>query len=66
MSVERAVSKPMAEKGRGGSGYRGITYCKRGHEFTPENTRFDRREYRWCLACQHIRRLKRKETRQSA
>lgn len=27
------------------------THCKRGHEFTPENTRRDRDGWRSCLAC---------------
>ncbi len=48
--------KDMAAKGRGGSGYRGIRYCKRGHEFTPENTRFEKERAnfkpgRRCKAC---------------
>jgi hypothetical protein len=33
--------KDMVKKGRWNSGYRGITHCKRGHEFTPENTYAD-------------------------
>lgn len=28
----------MKAKGRGNSGYRGVTHCKHGHAFTPENT----------------------------
>ena len=27
------------------------THCKHGHEFTPANTRIDRRGYRFCRAC---------------
>lgn len=28
-----------------------ITHCKRGHEYTPENTRRDSRGYRKCVIC---------------
>lgn len=31
------------------------TYCKRGHEFTPDNTQVDKRGYRQCRACDRIR-----------
>jgi hypothetical protein len=27
------------------------THCKRGHEFTPENTRTNERGHRWCRTC---------------
>lgn len=30
------------------------THCKRGHEFTPENTRTDRRGHRVCRACMRM------------
>lgn len=30
---------------------RAKTHCKWGHEFTPENTRYDKRGYRWCRKC---------------
>lgn len=40
------------------------THCKRGHEFTPENTRRrgPRGTYRDCLACERLRRPKAKVT----
>lgn len=28
------------------------THCKRGHEFTPDNTRLDRRGHRRCRQCE--------------
>ena len=31
------------------------THCKHGHEFTPENTAFNRRGNRQCIACGRIR-----------
>ena len=35
------------------------THCKRGHEFTSENTRVDGRGHRRCIACEIARRLRR-------
>lgn len=32
------------------------THCKRGHEFTPENTKILNRGQRCCIACQHRKR----------
>ena len=34
---------------------RGMTHCKRGHEFTPENTVFDSRGCRVCRECRRFR-----------
>ncbi len=34
----------------------GQTHCKRGHEFTPENTRVDKSGGRCCIACVAVRR----------
>lgn len=31
------------------------THCKSGHEFSPENTRLDHRNFRTCRACERIR-----------
>lgn len=46
----------MANKGR--SHYQGVTHCKKGHEFTPENTfyglNYNGRQRRFCLACYNI------------
>jgi hypothetical protein len=33
---------------------RGKTHCKRGHEFTPENTYWTKAGYRNCLACRPL------------
>ena len=33
---------------------RSKTHCKRGHEFTAENTRIDRRGHRSCRACSRL------------
>lgn len=33
----------------------GLTACRRGHEFTPENTAIDRAGSRHCLACRRMR-----------
>ena len=30
------------------------THCKRGHEYTPENTRLDRHGWRICRACRRM------------
>lgn len=38
-------------KGRWGPPRRRRTHCKRGHEFTPENTRIRSNGYRVCRAC---------------
>lgn len=45
-----------AQKGRLGAWGRGRTHCKRGHEFTPENTyllihKSDGKEHRHCRTC---------------
>lgn len=37
-------------KGRGRSGNTGKTHCKRGHEFTPENT-YEAGKHRQCREC---------------
>lgn len=31
------------------------THCRHGHEFTPENTRFDRNGWRLCQECKRVR-----------
>lgn len=43
----------MALKGR--SRMAGVTHCKRGHEFTPENTIAQRGSYRLCRQCALLR-----------
>lgn len=43
--------KDMAKKGRGGSGWRGVTSCVNGHEFSPENTRMESGNRRRCRKC---------------
>jgi hypothetical protein len=34
-----------------GPSRKAITHCKHGHEFTPENTRIDKRGWRSCRTC---------------
>jgi hypothetical protein len=46
--------RDAATKGRTSNGNRGKVFCKRGHEFTPENTRHDRRG-RQCRTCDKLR-----------
>lgn len=44
----------MLARGRHNNQHKGITHCKRGHEFTPENTRvgvWGKRVTRSCRAC---------------
>jgi HNH endonuclease len=43
--------KDMWRKDRGFSLFRGVTRCKHGHAFTPENTYIDRHGRRACRAC---------------
>lgn len=50
----------MMAKGRHVAPNRGVTHCKRGHEFTPENTRIDKLGKRYCRACKRLYRLKAK------
>lgn len=38
------------------AGHAGKTHCKRGHEFTPANTRKRGKTGRECLACEKLRR----------
>lgn len=51
--------RDMAGKQRGNSGYRGVTHCKRGHEFTPENTCLEGKGRR-CRACHRDRERERR------
>lgn len=42
----------QAENNRRGSGWAKRTHCKYGHEYTPENTRQDKRGGRVCRECE--------------
>ncbi|MDB4893169.1 MAG: hypothetical protein JWL61_5024 [Gemmatimonadetes bacterium] len=48
-------TRDMVNKGRSFGRLRGVTHCKRGHEFTPENTlwkpRTTRKGQRLCRTC---------------
>jgi hypothetical protein len=44
-------ARDMVAKGRGFSRMRGITHCKHGHEFTPENTYHVKDGSRSCRTC---------------
>jgi hypothetical protein len=48
---------------RGGNGAK--THCKRGHEFTPENTWTDKNGGRFCRACQRIHGARLRERRRA-
>jgi hypothetical protein len=48
-------NKDMALKGRCKYSKKHWTHCKHGHEFTPENTWIDSRNFRHCRACNRIR-----------
>lgn len=41
------------------------THCKRGHEYTPENTRIDTRGNRNCKACKRLLERERRHLRRS-
>ena len=66
---QRDNARDMKDRGRGRNHHSGQTHCKRGHEFTPENTRITRGgatgRGRACRTCeieqQRIRRAKRKQ-----
>lgn len=38
---------------------RAKTHCKHGHEYTPENTRYDKKGHRMCRACGRVDSLRR-------
>lgn len=40
-----------------------LTHCKRGHEFTPENTHLRPNGHRQCIACRAVDNAKRREKR---
>lgn len=44
-------SRDMVAKGRDNPALAHATHCKSGHEFTPENTKVDKRGWRRCVAC---------------
>lgn len=53
--------RDMLAKGRQGdtaAHFRALTYCKHGHPFTTENTRYRRNGCRQCRKCHRIRALR--------
>jgi len=50
-----------AVPGGPGSAQRAMTHCKRGHEFTPENTTTNSQGHRWCRECTRIRSAAKRE-----
>lgn len=50
----------MKKKGRGSNQMKGVTHCKNGHEFTPENT-YQSSGRRSCKACIFARTAKRRQ-----
>jgi len=47
--------RDMASRGRHRGGYHGVTHCRQGHEFTPENTYTQQGKRRHCRECGRIR-----------
>lgn len=58
--------KDRDRKGHGVVPYKGVTHCKRGHEFSSENTHIGTRGKRNCRACGRIRDSIRKKKREEA
>lgn len=48
-------AKDMSSKNRVINQYMGKTHCKHGHEFSKENTRIDKNNFRHCRSCSVIR-----------
>lgn len=42
-----------------------LTHCRRGHEFTPDNTYLERGKWRRCQTCQRLNRKKYRDARRS-
>lgn len=55
----------MQRKGRARGPNSGKQICLRGHEFTQENTRVDKRGWRTCRACKNIRQRERRAQRRT-
>lgn len=61
-----ANNADMHAKGRGYSKYRGVSACIHGHEYSPENTSYDKNGHRHCRACQRRWKRQRDARRRNA
>ncbi len=64
--LEQVTHAENVRRGNTGIANRSKTHCKRDHEFTPENTRLDKRGSRTCLTCQKARNQARYPQRRAA
>jgi hypothetical protein len=54
LGTQKDNARDMVARGRYASGNAAKTHCKRGHEFTPENTTRNRLGHRRCRECRKI------------
>jgi hypothetical protein len=61
--MEPVTSIENTRRGRGYPIVNKATHCKRGHAFSPDNTRHDQRGFRECRTCRRAANLGRSEKR---
>lgn len=64
--LEVVTQKINTQRGLVGVAHKAMTHCRRGHEFTPENTRADFSRGVWCRQCRmcdKLRAAKKRENR---